>query len=227
MPTINEDIQKRLREITGTSYQFEGDWHAYLDMMGIPTGMVMERILAQAQKQDASISTASIALLFFSDTTRIKNMAPYYLDVQRRDASLVIPATPTPFVWDTEVADTLNAYNSTTGVLTIPFTGIFTFVFSFNGKADSGIKTLYSAAEIFNGSIWVASQYSARQNVVRNGDNTQMLFCSTNRFTAGTQLRFPTWGNAAGVSVVSEVPVGGPAFTIPAARLLIGGIPTE
>ncbi len=227
MSSINEEVQKRLRQITGTAFQFEGDWHAYLDIMSIPTGMVMERILAQAQKQDGAISTASAALAFFSDPTRIKYMTPYYLDARRNDASFAIPATPTTFVWNNEVADTLNAYNNTTGVLTIPFTGIYVFVFMYNAKTTASNKTIYSAAEVFNGSIWVPAADSCRPDSVLNAEQENTTFVSVNRFVKDTQLRFPTWASVAGVTINTEAPTGGPTFQIPAARLLIGGIPTE
>lgn len=149
-----------------------------------------------------------------------------YLDVLRLTASFTMPTTQTPFVWDTEVADTDNIYNTSNGELTLPFTGIYTFNFMFNTDTASGVHQLISGAELWNGSAWVKSQNSARQQAVRQGDNTQAIYVSTNRFTAGTKLRFPTWCDA-GVTIITEVPTNGTGFTIPAARLLMTGIRTD
>jgi len=151
-----------------------------------------------------------------------------YMDVQRRTATFNMPTTPTAFVWDTEVSDAKNMYDSATGVITIPFTGMFTFNFMFNTETSSGTRQIISAAELStdNGATWVKSEFSARQQAVRAGDNTQATYVSTNRFAQGVKLRFPTWCDA-NVTIVTETPVNGTGFTIPAARLLITGIRTD
>lgn len=149
-----------------------------------------------------------------------------YLDVQRRTASFTMPTTPTTFIWNTEVTDTDGMYDTATGEITCPFTGNYTFNFMFNTDASSGVHQIISAAELWSGSVWVKSEYSARQQAVRSGDNTQATYVSTNRFVAGTKLRFPTWCDSS-VTLITEVPVNGAGFTIPAARLLITGIRTE
>lgn len=150
--------------------------------------------------------------------------AGYYLDAQTRTSSVAIPSTPTTFVWVTPVSDSFNSYNETTGVITTPFSGQYTFLFSYNCLTTGGIKQLYSAAQIWNGSAWVVSEYSTRQAAVRLDDKNQILFTSTNFFAAGTQIRFVTWGSAAGINITTDNILAG--YTVPAARLLVTGVKT-
>ena len=71
MPTITESIQTKIRSITGLSYDYEGDWHAYLDTKAIPVGMFNERILALASQQNPEIKTYSSAMNWFADINNI------------------------------------------------------------------------------------------------------------------------------------------------------------
>ena len=152
------------------------------------------------------------------------NSQGVYVDAQVRTASVDVPTSPTLFVWDTEVADTLGIYNPTTGVFTIPFSGDFNFIFMYNTATVGSAKQLYSAAQLWNGNAWVPLEYSTRQVSVAQGIKAQSTFVSTNPFQAGAQLRFVTWASATGVTINTESPATG--YTIPAARILLTGVKT-
>lgn len=159
-----------------------------------------------------------------------KAEASYYLDVQSQSLSSVpLPTSATTYVWPTIVTEfgAASTYSPASGTITIPFTGVFTFNFTYSTVVASGSHSVFSGAKVFNGSTFVPSRYSARAVSVRNGETGQAIFTSTNRFTAGTQLRFDTWCDS-GVNVQGITPVGGSAdYTIPAARLLITGVETQ
>jgi len=103
--------------------------------------------------------------IFVSPQTEMSS-AGYYLDAQTRTSSVAIPSTPTTFVWVTPVSDSFDSYNETTGAITLPFSGQFTFLFSYNCATTGSVKQLYSAAQLWNGSTWVPSEYSTRQSAV-------------------------------------------------------------
>lgn len=147
----------------------------------------------------------------------------YYLDAQSRESTSAIPTTPTTYKWSTLVTGLPSYYDTSTGIITLHFTGMYSFYFSYNVSASSGTRRLLSAVEVFDGTNWIKSQYSARQQPVKSTDTTQVIFVSTNRFVKGQQIRFVTWCDAA-VSVTTEAALGSTGFTIPAARILITGI---
>jgi len=149
-----------------------------------------------------------------------------YLDIQYRGASLAIPTTPTVFKWDTVAADLSNMYTSSTGVIFLPRSGNYTFLFSYNVKSSASTHSLLSIAEVLIGGVWTVSTYSARQVSVRNGEASQVLYVSTNFFTAGTSIRFPLWCDSS-LSIQTEVATAYPTGIIPAARLLITYYPTS
>lgn len=152
------------------------------------------------------------------------NSAGMALDVQLRAASTDIPTTPTVFVWPTEVTDTLGVYDTSTGVITIPFSGDYTFVFMYNTSTTGSAKQLISAAQSWNGSTWAPLEFSTRQLSVAQGIKAQSTFMSTSPFTAGQQIRFVTWASTTGVTILTESPLAG--YTIVAARMQITGIKT-
>lgn len=152
------------------------------------------------------------------------NSEGYYLDAQVRDASTALPTTPTPFVWTTEVADSLSDYDNTTGVITIPFTGVFNTMINFNAFTSGSVKQLYLAAQILNGSTWEPLEYTTRQSAVRLSDKHQVLFTSQNKWDAGTQIRFVVWSSAATVDIITESVAEG--YTVVASRVLITGSKT-
>ena len=45
-----------------TEYTFNGDLHAYLDTLAIPSGQISERMIAYVSKLDATVTTASGAM---------------------------------------------------------------------------------------------------------------------------------------------------------------------
>lgn len=157
------------------------------------------------------------------DTQAEMSSAGAYLDAQVRVASAAIPTSPTAFVWEAEVTDTINMYNQASGEITIPFTGQWAFTFSFNAVSAVATKSLYAAAQTWDGSAWVTSTYSTRQDAVRNGEARQVLFSSQNQFSAGTKLRFVVWGQTDLTIVTQTITTG---YTVPAARLLITGVKT-
>jgi len=160
----------------------------------------------------------------FVDKQIEMNSAGMAIDAQLRTASTELPTTPTVFVWPTEIVDTIGSYNNTTGVITLQFSGDFSFNFLYNSQTSGSAKQLYSAAQIWNGSTWVAAEFSTRQISVAQNIKTLATFVSTNPFAAGTQLRFVTWASAAGLNLVTESPSAG--YTIPAARLMVTGVKT-
>jgi hypothetical protein len=149
----------------------------------------------------------------------------YSLDAQKRSATAIaIPVnTNTPFVWDQIIAEGgFQAYNTTTGTFTCPFTGNYTFTFRFNASVASSTRQMSAAAEIWNGSAWIKSEFSAVSDAVRSGEARQVVFVSTVRFPAGTQVRFPFWCESA-VTITNITPVNSTGFTVPASRLMITG----
>ena len=152
--------------------------------------------------------------------------APLYsIDAQKRSSTaLSIPtSTTTPFFWDTVVNEVgFQAYDPLTGVFTCPFNGIYTFTFRFNATASSGTRQMSAAAEVWNGSAWVKSEFSAVSDAVRSGEARQVVFVSPVRFSANTQVRFPFWCDSL-ISIANGIPANSTGFTTPASRLMIVG----
>ena len=85
-------------------------------------------------------------------------------------------------------------------------------------------RTIYAAAEVWDGSAWVKSRYSARQLSVTANTDGQVVFQSNNKWNAGQQLRFTLW--ASGACNVTSVDLPGTTAgtqTVPAIRLLYSG----
>lgn len=150
--------------------------------------------------------------------------AGLFVDAQVRSPSTSIPASPTPFVWTTAVDDSFGSINTTTGVITFPFDGEYTFTFSFNPVTTGTVKQFYMWAEKYIDGVWVKQEYTARIGAVRLSDQTQIPFFSTNNFKAGEQIRFVVWGSATGISILTQSIDTG--FTVPASRLQITGVKT-
>lgn len=146
------------------------------------------------------------------------------IDAQLRTTTTELPTTPTVFIWPTEIVDSLGSYDPTTGILTLGFSGNYNFNFLYNCQTSGSAKQLYSAAQVWNGSTWVISEFSTRQLSIAQGIKNLATFVSSNPFSAGTQLRFVTWASASGVNIVTESPYTG--YTIPAARLMVTGVKT-
>ena len=153
--------------------------------------------------------------------------APLYsIDAQKRSSTaLSIPtSTTTPFIWDTVVNEVgFQAYDPLTGVFTCPFNGIYTFTFRFNVTVASGTRQMSAGAEVWNGTAWVKSEFSAVIDAVRSGEARQIIFVSPVRFPAGLQVRFPFWCESA-ITIANIVPLNGTGYTVPAARLMVVGI---
>ncbi len=146
------------------------------------------------------------------------------VDVQRRDTSFTMPTAAVPFVWNVVQTDTGGIYNPTTGVTTIPFTGLYTFNFAFSMSAGGGTDILYAFAQTStdNGISWSTSTYSGRRIVIST-QGQQILMASTNKFTQGTQLRFVFFSTDP-TSTIASVNVPQSTAVVPASRLLITGI---
>jgi len=152
----------------------------------------------------------------------------YALDAQKRSATaLAIPTvTTTPFLWDTIVNENgVPSYNPATGVFTCPFTGIYTFVFRFNATVASGTRQISAGAEVWNGSAWVKSEFSAVFDAVRSGETRQIVFLSPVNFASGVQIRFPFWCES-NVTIANGAPINSTGFTVPASRLMITAVST-
>lgn len=152
----------------------------------------------------------------------------YALDAQKRSATaLAIPTvTTTPFVWDQIINENgVPSYNVSNGTFTCPFTGVYTFVFRFNVTVQSGTRQISAGAEVWNGSAWVKSEFSAVFDAVRSGEARQVVFSSPVNFAAGVQIRFPFWceGN---ITIKNDTPVNSTGFTVPASRLMITAVET-
>lgn len=161
--------------------------------------------------------------VFVSVQTEMNSLGSY-LDAQVRTASVSVPISPTVFVWDTEVTDNLSEYDPATGIITLKFSGTYSFNFLYNAFTSGSSKQLYTAAQVYSGGEWVPLEYSTRQLTVAQGIKALSTFVSTNPFEAGTQIRFVTWASETGVTIVTESPATG--YTISAARILITGVKT-
>ena len=133
---------------------------------------------------------------------------------------MALPTTPTAFVWDTEVVDTLDHYDNTTGVITFPFKGTYTTTLHFNVESTVSTQQFYAAAQVYSGGVWTPLEYTTRQDNAKSGDAKQTLFVSTNLFEANTQIRWVVWCSAS-MNIRTQSPTAG--YTIPAARLQIAG----
>ena len=194
-------------------------------MSGLPVNTLGEVVVSAGE------GTSSISGSIPPDSTPVDALGrmivtpfdEFYLDIQSRESTTLVPTTPTTYKWSTLVTGLPSSYDTSTGVVSIPFTGMYSLCISYNVSASSGTRRLLSAGEVYDGTSWVKIQYSARQQPVRSVDTSQVMFISTNRFVKGQQIRFVTWCDAA-VSVTTENAVGSTGFTIPASRLLITGI---
>lgn len=145
------------------------------------------------------------------------------LDVQNRVASVAVPTTPTLLVLPTIVTAVggLN-YNTTTGVSTTPFTGVYDTVIQFNVSV-AGARTFYFYIEGDTGGGSTPVRYSGRQINVNAASDGQIAILSTNYFIANTAFKFFFWvtGGAANM-VTMDLPGTTPGtVTVPAARIMI------
>lgn len=184
----------------------------------IPTPEKTKVRLGYVVQQDSTLGTILV------EKQIELNSAGSALDAQSRIASAPVPTSPTVFIWGTEVVDSLGMYDPVTGEIVIPFTGNYTFLFLYNAITNGSAKQLYSAAQIWNGSAWISSEYSTRQLYIAQGVKNVATFVSANVFAAGTRLRFVTWASASGVTLETENILTG--YTIPAARLMVTGTKT-
>lgn len=194
-------------------------------MSGLPVNSLGEVVVASGEGS-SSISGSVPPDFTPVDTLGRMIVTPfdeYYLDAQSREPVTPIPTVPTIYKWSTLVTGLPSYYDVSTGIISLPFTGMYSFCFSYNVSASSGTRRLLSAVEVFDGTNWIKSQYSARQQPVKSTDTTQVMFESTNRFVKGQQIRFITWCDAA-VSVTTENAINSTGYIIPAARVLITGI---
>jgi len=60
--TLMEGLQSRVRSITGTAYDFNGDLHAYADWWGIPMNPISGRLIPIVQKLQSGIDNSTSAL---------------------------------------------------------------------------------------------------------------------------------------------------------------------
>jgi len=159
-----------------------------------------------------------------SSGVTLSSQVSFYLDAQNRIASVAVPTTPTTIVWPTVITDTSEQYNFSTGVITLPFDGIYNFQFFYNISSGQN-RTLYSYVEVWNGSAWIISRYSTREISITSTTDGQYTFVSTNYFKANTLIRFTFWASGACALVSTDAPgtVAGTA-TIPASRVLITGV---
>jgi len=179
----------------------------------------------------SSGATRKVSALMLADYVNSKQSFPsgvaesYYLDAQNRGIGVTINTTPQNFLWPVIASEFgTPSFNSANSVITFPFTGIYTFTFMYNCDVGGGTQQIISAAETStDGITWTPAQYSARWEAQRSSDNDQALFVSTNRFVAGTRIRFATWATG-GMTITTETPPNGAGFTIPASRILITGV---
>lgn len=150
-----------------------------------------------------------------------------YIDLQDRTVSITLPTTPTVLVMPTIVTqiDGLT-YNNSTGVFTFEKSGIYWHNFFLN-IISTAIRTIYSAAEVWNGSDWVPSRYSARRISITSNTDGQVHFASNNYFPAGTQIRFLLWASGTCTVKSEDLPgVTAGTLTTPAIRIMYTGMPT-
>jgi hypothetical protein len=147
------------------------------------------------------------------------------IDVQNRIASTAIPTTAnTVLVLPTKVVETDGLlYDTSTGVITFTRAGIYQHILMLNVVSTAN-RTIYAAAELWDGSQWVKSRYSARQMSVTSNTDGQVVFQSNNKWAAGSQIRFTLW--ASGACTTQSVDLPGTTAgtqTVPAIRLLYSG----
>jgi len=185
---------------TGTGKLFIGDGNDFHDLLN------------PEECQDVRDSLAAHALL-------------PAIDVQNRVASTAIPTVAnTVLVLPTKVVETDGLlYDTTTGVITFTRAGTYQHILMLNVVSTSN-RTIYAAAEVWDGTQWVKSRYSARQLAVTSNTDGQVVFQSNNKWEAGAQLRFTLW--ASGACTTQSVDLPGTTAgtqTVPAIRLLYSG----
>jgi hypothetical protein len=185
-------------------------------------------LMLQSASADAGrkVTVDQILALIPDGSQSVQTM---YIDAQRR-TNFTFPSAPATFVWDVEVSDTYQSYNPTTGVITMPFSGQYTFAFMFNAAATTGTDYLYAYVEVSSngGASWQTATYSGRRIAVVNGQDSQVFMVSNNYFTVGQQLRFVFFSSDT-TTTASNFAIPSSSAIVPAARLLItgvGGAPT-
>jgi len=62
MSSLTSVLQQNIRNVTGTTWSFTGDIHAYMDAWDIGPGDPMARLLSYVSSIDATVTTANEAL---------------------------------------------------------------------------------------------------------------------------------------------------------------------
>ncbi len=85
--------QQSVRDVTGTEYDYSGDWHALFDLRGIAAGTFNERLLQWINTRLSSsyteINGAMAALAAFYTVDTFQQIGTF-------DAAIVSPLTGTP-----------------------------------------------------------------------------------------------------------------------------------
>lgn len=148
------------------------------------------------------------------------------IDLQLRTASTAIPTVAaTTLILPTIVSNTGNIqYDSGTGILIAPISGIYTTTIAFNVSVPAA-RVFYFYIDVDVGAGFAPSRYSARQISLTAATDGQILMSSTNFFPQGTRFKFYFWASNTGTLVSTDIPgTTAGTVTVPAARVMISGV---
>lgn len=148
---------------------------------------------------------------------------PIALEANSIAASTAIPTVAnTPLILP-NVATAVGGmeYNTTTGEITIPLTGVYSFVMTINPSAGTNTD-LYFYSTIDRGSGYVVIPSSGRRVSISGPTEGQVAFASESWFPQPSKLLFHLWSGAPLDAVTQTLPGGAGAY-IPAIRLQITG----
>jgi hypothetical protein len=149
-------------------------------------------------------------------------MTPPAVDCQIRDASYLLPTTPTVIKPQTVAAQRGIEYDPTTGEFTLPQSRTYS-TFTIMNVSVANQRTIYTYAEVNTGSGWVVSRFSGRALGITVQTDGQQSTVSINYFPAGTKLRFPLYSSGSNTNLTTvDLPGTAPGtVTAPAYRIMI------
>jgi hypothetical protein len=165
-------------------------------------------------------------IVFPDGTLQTTAWEPSYIEAYDRTASISIGTTPALLIPNSFLPSTSAGitYNTTTGVFTFQYSGVYSLSIGLNIRGSTGNQTAYVYAQKNVGAGWVNTTNSGKAYKLTNG--TDVLFTNPQAVyrTAGEQTRYYIYASSSGSTLVTQtLPTVTPTVYVPAIRIQYAG----
>jgi hypothetical protein len=165
-------------------------------------------------------------ILFPDGTEQTTAWEPSYVEAYDRSASIAISNTPTLLIPNSFTPATAVGitYDTTTGVFTFQYAGVYSLAISLNIVASNANQQVYVYAQKNIGAGWVNTTNSGKDYDLTNGQTVQYTSPQAVYRAAGEQTRYYIYSNGTTSSLVTQtLPGVTPAVYVPAIRIQFAG----